>query len=218
MDLTKLSAEEKAKLRAQLDAEEKANREKIRTERETLKQLTDEFVEAFFPKLVEIASRLTLAKAELFENANTVLNIKREVFGMSEEAFNAQQSHSLSNKDFSKTIILGHNIVDGWDPDYTTAGLSKTKAWVDKQLTGQNQFLVNSLKNMLKPNKDGVLKASRVIELHNSAVEHGDRELIEAIEEIKAGYRPKKTTTFVKAKMKGDNGQDIWLNLSMSQA
>ena len=46
MDLSTLSVEERAALKAQLDAEEKAERNRIERERETYKQLVDATVKA----------------------------------------------------------------------------------------------------------------------------------------------------------------------------
>jgi hypothetical protein len=218
MNIKDLSAEQKAELKAQLEQEEKEAKEQTKQEKEAYKGLQNEFVEGFFPKLMDIVQKLSDSKAELFANASPIFDLKKQVFGISGDEFAKQQSHSISNHDFSKTIILGHNTVDGWDMEVATAGIARVNDWLAKQASEQNQVLVGIIRDLLKPNKEGLLKAPRVLELHNQAEKFGDKELIEAVGMIKEAYRPKKTTTFIKAKTKDENGKDIWLNLSMSQA
>ena len=218
MDLSNLTQEQKDQLKKQLAAEEKAEKQKRDQDRETLKVLQDEFVTKFFPKLVEVAKTLTLAKAELFENAATILALKKSVYGLTDEAMEKQQSHSISTLDFEKTIILGSNTVDGWDMDLATAGIDGVNNWLTSKLNDDNKELVEMIRDLLKPNKDGVLKANRVLELSTRAAKIGDQTLIGEVDKIREAYRPEKTTTFIKAKMKSDIGKDIWLNLSMSNA
>jgi hypothetical protein len=218
MDINQLSAEELASIEAQLEEKKRTEHEVKVQERETLKQLQHEFVEKFFPKLTEIAGNLTLSKAEIFDSTSDILSLKKQVYGTSEEAFEKQQTHTLSNQKCDKTIIIGNNVVDGWDTDLVAAGVDGVNKWLTGKLTDSNQDLVDMIRDLLRPNKDGMLKANRVIELYNRAVKIGDSELIEHVQTLQEAYTPKKTSTFVKAKYKGENGQDIWLNLSMSNA
>jgi hypothetical protein len=74
------------------------------------------------------------------------------------------------------------------------------------------------IRDLLRPDRNGMLKASRVVELYSRAVKINDEELIKHVQTIQEAYVPKKTTTFIKAKYKDDDGRDIWLNLSMSSA
>ncbi len=218
MNLTDLTPEQRRALKEQLKAEEKAEKEKLKGDKEAYKALQNEFVAQFFPKLVKIAEDLTLSKAELFETARTILDFKRNVYGLSEEQLAQQQSHTISSSDFSKSIILGHNVVDGWDAEVANAGVSRVTEWLGKQTNDANRMLVGMIRDLLKPNKDGLLKAPRVLELMNQAEKIGDQELIDAVNLIREAYRPVKTTTYVKAKFKDEDGRDMFLNLSMSQA
>lgn len=217
MDFDKLTKEEKAALRAKFIAEERAEKERIKQDKDAYKAIQDEFVEKSFPKLVEISDRLTIAKTELFEAARTIIDLKKSVYNITDEELENQQSHSFSNADFSKTIMIGHNVVDGWDPDLAAAGLSKVNNWFTKQANNDNQQFLNMARNLLKPNRDGIMKAPRVLELRNEADKIGDPDLIEGVAMISEAYIPKKSTTFVKAKIKTDEGE-IFLNLSMSSA
>jgi hypothetical protein len=218
MDIRNLTPEEKAALKAQLAAEEKAEKAKAQQDKETYKQLQHEFVTMAFPKLEKLSTDLTEAKDALFDGAKAILDLKKQVFGISDDAWAKQQSHSISNSDFTKTIVLGHNIVDGWDEDVAGAGIARVNDWLAKQASPENEKLVSMIVDLLKPNKDGILKASRVLDLSNQANNIGDQELIDAVAMIGKAYRPKKTSTYVIAKYKGANGEEIKVNLSMSQA
>ena len=95
MDISNLSKEELAVLEAQLSAKKRTEREKEMQEREALKELTYEFVDAFFPKLIHITEILTLSKGEIFDGARDVLALKKSVYRMSDEAWEKQQAHPL---------------------------------------------------------------------------------------------------------------------------
>lgn len=218
VNLEDLTAEQKSELLKQLENEKRIKRQKQQENKDTLKTLQDEFVVRFWEKLTGIAERLTLAKTELFNNAETIIDLKKQVYNMSDEALEKQQSHSISTLNCDKTIIIGHNTVDGWDQDLATSGINKVNEWLTKQLKTSNKDLVEMIRDLLKPNKEGFLKANRVMELSNRANKIGDAELIEAVSEIQLAYQPRKTTTFVKAKYRNDEGRDVWLNLSMSNA
>jgi hypothetical protein len=218
MDINNLTTEELAALERRIAEKKAQERKREAQERETLKQLQHEFVERFFPKLTAVAENLTLSKAEIFDAADNVISLKKQVYKTSDEALERQQTHTLSTKNCDKTIIVGHNVVDGWDADLAAAGVDGVNRWLTGKLNDNNADLVEMIRDLLRPNKDGMLKASRVIELCNRAVKIGDEELIKHVQKIQEAYIPKKTTTFVKAKRKGENGQDIWLNLSMSNA
>jgi Protein of unknown function (DUF3164). len=218
MDIKNLTAEEKAALKAQLAAEEKAEKAKAQQDKETYKLMQHEFVETTFPALTEIETLLATTKIAMFEEAKTILDLKKQVFVISDDAWAKQQSHSISNSDFSKTIVLGHNIVDGWDNDLSGAGIARVNDWLAKQASPENEKLVSMIVDLLKPNKDGILKASRVLDLSNQANNIGDQELIDAVAMIREAYKPKKTSTYIIAKYKGANGEEIKVNLSMSQA
>ncbi|MDR1182192.1 MAG: DUF3164 family protein [Bacteroidales bacterium] len=216
MDISELSKEERTELLKQLEEEKKAEKKKREENKETLKELQHEFVEKYFPNLLRIEVEMSADKKTIFDGAAAIISLKKDVYGLTDEALSKQQSHTISNDDCSKTIIIGHNTVDGWDADLAASGIDKVNKWLEKQLKSNSKDLVDMIRDLLRPNKDGLLKANRVIELANRAGKIGDSELIEAVSEIQQAYQPKKTTTFVKAKYRNNAGQDVWLNLSMS--
>jgi hypothetical protein len=218
MNINDLSKEELAALEAQWAEKKRTEKEKELQDREALKQLTNNFVESFFPKLVGIAENLTLSKGEVFDGVRDILYLKKSVYKMTDEAWDNQQTHTLSSSDHEKSIIIGHNVRDGWDTDLAAAGVDGVNRWLSGKMNESNKDLVEMIRDLLRPNKDGLLKANRVIELYNRAVKIGDENLIACVQKIQEAYIPQKTTSFVKAKYKDENGQDVWLNLSMSNA
>ncbi|MDR1879061.1 MAG: DUF3164 family protein [Bacteroidales bacterium] len=218
MDLNELTPEQKAKLLEQLEQEQREKKKKQQEQKEMFKDMSDEFVNVYFDKLRGVEDTLKEVKQEVFSEVEVLLSLKKEAYGMSDDAMERQQSHSISSADCKKTIILGHNVIDGWDADMAASGIDRVNKWLMSKMNDGNKELVEMIKDLLKPNKDGLLKANRVIELSNRAAKIGDASLIEAVSEIQSAYQPRKTTTFVKAKYKDANGQEVWLNLSMSNA
>jgi len=216
IDTTKLSAQERAKLLAELQQQERIEQDKARAERETYDNLKDERVKEIIDMLITLSDDISLAKAFVFNSFEDILALKKQVFKITDEKMDIQQSHTFTSKDGTVSIILGHNVVDRWD-ETVDVGVSRVKEWLRKLAKDdESATLVGMITDLLKPNKDGVLKAARVLDLSKKAVEIGDPELIEAVALIRESYRPSKTSQFVKAKIKNLKNEDVWIPLSMS--
>jgi len=216
LNIQNLSAEEKARLRAELEAEEKAEKDRVKRERDTYEQIKNSQVLTTFKQLQGISSNLENAKIKVFEDFQAILKMKQELYGLTEEQMLSQGSHTFTSSDGSVSIQIGHNTIDRWD-ETVSVGIEKVNLWLKKfEVDESSAKLVGMIRDLMKPNKDGVLKANRILDLSNKAKEIGDKELIEGVELIRESYRPSRTSTFVKAKVKNELGQDQWLALSMS--
>lgn len=215
INLGALSEVQKDELYLQLENDKKARLEAVKRERDNYQQLKGSQVEATFEELQNISGLLSEAKRKIFGDFAALLQMKKDLFGMTDEEMAAQQGHSFTTADGTLTVIIGHNVIDSWD-ETVNVGQAKVNAWLEKQLDSTNATLISIIRDLLKPNKDGVLKASRVLDLSRKAYELGDKELIEAVDIIRDAYRPAKTTDFVKAKFKNEKGEQVWLPLSMS--
>ena len=212
IDLNKLSPEQKSALRDQLIAEQKAAEEKKKEARSKYETLKNELVTVNFVKLQEVSAILTALKKQIFDDFKTLLELKAEIYGDHE----SQQSHTFTCSDGSQSIILGSNVVDRWD-ETVDVGVSIVKEWMKSLAKDEDSAkLVSFLNEMMKPNKGGQLRANRILDLEKKADELGDEKLKEGVKIIRDGYRPMKTTTYIKAKMKGDNNEDVYIPLSMS--
>lgn len=216
MDINKLTAEEKAELKKQLAAEEKAEKENAKKQIEDYNTLKEQQVKETFEMLRDVSGALEIAKSTIFEQFGAVLKMKQELYCLTDADMEIQQSHTFTSLDGKISIIVGSNVIDRWSDD-VAIGIGKVTAWIDRLGTDEkSEFMVGIIKDLLKPNKDGMLKASRVLDLSKKAAEYGDQELIEAVDFIRDQYRPAKTSTFVKAKYTDPDGNIQWLPLSMS--
>lgn len=216
IDISKLSPEELKQLNEQLEADKKAKREKERLERQQYEEIKDTQVREAFEYLKGISAGLSEAKAKMFENFETVLALKKELYKIDDADFDAQASHTFTSKDGKLSVIVGNNVIDRWD-ETVDVGLQKVNKWLEGLARDeQSAKLVGMVRDLMKPNKDGVLRANRILDLAKRAAEIGDAELIEAVDLIRDAYRPAKTSTFIKAKYKDEMGRDQWLPLSMS--
>ncbi len=216
IEFTKLTTEQKKALREQLEAEEMAEKEAEKRKKQDYSDLKDEQVKATFKKLQSISTSLELEKVDIFNQFGSLLALKKDLYNLSDQQMELQQSHTFTTADGSQSIIIGSNVIDRWSDDLNV-GIDKINAWLDKQITDEkSEMLVSFYRDMLKPNKDGVLRANRVLEMGNKAREYGDKELIEAVSFIQQQYKPVKTSTYVKAKYLDANGVWQWLALSMS--
>lgn len=216
IDIAKLSSEQKQQLMAQLEAEERQKRERQKREREIYEQLKDSQVRATFKELQQISSHLERAKQKVFEDFEAILKMKKELFELTDDRMLSQESHTFTTADGEISIIIGHNVIDSWD-ETVSIGIERVNSWLKKLAKDEESaVLVGLIRDLLKPNKDGVLKANRILDLSKKASELGDQELIDAVELIRDAYRPTRTSTYVKARYMDANGQKQWLALSMS--
>lgn len=216
IDIAKLSSEQKQQLMAQLEAEERQKRERQKREREIYEQLKDSQVRATFKELQQISSHLERAKQKVFEDFDAILKMKKELFELTDDRMLSQESHTFTTSDGEVSIIIGHNVIDSWD-ETVSIGIERVNSWLKKLAKDEESaVLVGLIRDLLKPNKDGVLKANRILDLSKKASELGDQELIDAVELIRDAYRPTRTSTYVKARYMDANGQKQWLALSMS--
>lgn len=210
-----LTETQREELYRQLEADKKEKQLAIKRERENYQQLKSKQVMDSFAELEKISNLLAEAKKKVFGDFAALLEMKKELYALTDGQMDLQQSHTFTTESGDFTIQLGHNVVDNWD-ETVSVGQAKVNEWLEKQMDSSNVALISIIRDLLKPDKNGVLKASRVLDLSRKAYELGDTELMAAVDIIRDAYRPAKTTDFVKAKFKNEKGEQVWLPLSMS--
>lgn len=125
MNLDNLTKEQKAELRRQLEAEDKAERARVQQERENYKAIVDSWVEETMKKLQNVSSILMDTKSDIFSSSSTIIQMKNELFNVKSD----RKSDTLSTSDGSKTIRIGNRINEGWD-DTVNVGVDKVKAYL----------------------------------------------------------------------------------------
>jgi hypothetical protein len=216
IDLKTLTPEQKEELKQQMIAEEKAEKEAAKKLKADYESLKNSQVNETFSMLRDVSGALYAAKGTVFDQFKALLSMKQELYGLSDEAMGLQQSHTFTSEDGKVSIIIGSNVIDDWSDDLPV-GIGRVTAWIDKlAYDARTEQMVGIIKDLLKPNKDGILKANRILDLAKKADEIGDKELIDAVNFIRDQYKPRKTSTYVKAKYLDDNQVWQWLPLSMS--
>lgn len=211
-----MTAEQKEKLLLQLEKEKRAEEQRIKRERDGYERTRDATTRKVFKKLKRLSEVLLAGKNEAFTAYDEVLELKKQIYGLSDERWLTQQSHTFTTTDGQISVVIGHNVIDRWD-ETVSAGIEKVNKFLGTLAKDDDSaVLVEMIRDLLKPNKDGQLKAARVLDLAKRADEIGNGELKEGVRIIRDAYRPARTSTFLKAKYKDELGKDVYLPLSMS--
>jgi len=213
INYSELTADQKQILREQIQQEERAEKEKERKIQEDYQSLKEEQINVSFRFLQNLSISLEETKVDIFNQFGAIIAMKKELYKLTDEQMELQQSHTFTNKANDKSLIIGSNVIDGWTDD-ANVGIQGINDWIDNRITNPDDRSI--IRTLLKPDKNGALKASRVIELSNEANRIGDQELIKHVNFVQSQYRPQKTSTYVKAKYKDANGVWQWLALTMS--
>lgn len=211
INLENLTEEQKKELKKKL-AEEEVKKEKERKQKvEEYKNLVDECVMKGIQKARYISEMISIGKKEIQDTFKTLIDLKEELYGIRDN----QQSHSFSTRNGDYSITVGYRVVDNFD-DTVHTGIAKAKSYINRILKDENKELQKVLDLLLKKDKNGNLKASRVIELERIALDINDDELTEGVRIIKEAWKPQKTKTFIEASYKDANGNRINIPLSVT--
>lgn len=216
IDLKKLTPEQVDQLMKDLkkELEEKAAAKK--RDRETYEQLKSEAVTGTFEVLKKLSEEIARVKEIVFKDFDDILKLKRQVFDLSDEQMARQESHTFTTTDGKMSITLGSNTIDRWD-ETVDVGIGMVKDYLATLAKDPDSAkLVGFITDLLKPNKDGMLKAGRVLDLAKKAAELGDAKLIEAVGMIRDAYRPRKTSTYIKVSYRDADNNEVYLPLSIS--
>lgn len=214
MDMTEEELEEfkafkemKAKKAAELAAQEK---------REDYKILVDETIEASIKDLLDVSNKLSEVKKKVYDNFTAVIDLKKEV--ILNRNYDTIRSHTFTNTEGTKRIRLGVLMLDGY-ADTVEDGIQKVTDYITSLAKDDNsQVLVEAVLKLLAKNQEGVLKASRVIQLRKLAEQTGDEEFIEGVRIIEDAYRPTPSKTFIRADVKDEHGAWKPISLGMTEA
>lgn len=183
LDITKLSASEKADLMKQIEAENQANKQKKLDDRKAYKELTYEFVNRNIEALLNHNDITGIIIENLFKDYRPVKELKQEVYG-----HDAQDSHTSTLKDGSASITIGHNVSINFDGT-ESSGVQKIKNFIASLSDGtteeKTKKLVKMVDTFLKLNpKTGMLNPSKIIELSKLRDEFNDEEFDDGLDII----------------------------------
>lgn len=212
MDITKMTASQRAELKAQLEAEERAEKQKREQDIAAYKSSVDEFCRSKFDRLQALSEEMRRIKEEIFSDAEAIINFKDELFDTKSD----RHTNQFTTSDSRITVALGYRTNDGWD-DTVNAGIEKVKAFFKAKAKDEDMAaLTDMVMSLLTKDRKGNLKASRVLQLSEIARKSGYTELIEATEIIRGSYRPVDSCQFISVSYKDERGVKQTLPLSIS--
>lgn len=212
MDITKLTAEQRAELKAQLEAEERAEKQKRQDDIDAYKQSVDDFVRGTFERMKRVSDLMRSEKDSVFTAAETLISLKDELYNTKTD----RHSNSFTSADGMVSITLGKRTNDGWD-DTVNVGVQKVTDFFKSMARDEEMAaLAEMVMSLLSRDKKGNLKASRVLQLREVARKSGYQELIDAADIIQAAYSPVETVEFISVQYKDENGVKRALPLSLA--
>ncbi len=154
MDISKMTPQQRAELKAQLEAEERAEKQKREDDVNSYKELTAEFCHKTLDKMVALSSLMRQRKDEVFSDVESLIELK-------EKLFNAKvDRHSNSFTSDGITVSLGRRTNDGWD-DTVEVGISKVKEFLSTLAKDDDSSkLFTAVMQLLSKDRKGNLKAS----------------------------------------------------------
>ena len=212
MDITKLTAEQRAELKAQLEAEERAEKQKRQDDIDAYKQSVDDFVRGTFERMKRVSELMRSETDSVFTAAETLISLKDELYNTKTD----RHSNSFTSADGMVSITLGKRTNDGWD-DTVNVGVQKVTDFFKSMARDEEMAaLAEMVMSLLSRDKKGNLKASRVLQLREVARKSGYQELIDAADIIQAAYSPVETVEFISVQYKDENGIKRALPLSLA--
>lgn len=212
MDISKMTSAERAELMAQLEAEERAEKQKRENDIAAYRNSVDEFCRGKFARLQALSDEMRRLKEEIFNDAETLITLKEELFKTKCD----RRSDTFTTSDGRITISLGNRTNDGWD-NTVEVGIAKVKEYLQslaKDEDGAKMFEV--VMKLLAKDRKGNLRAGAMIQLEQHARRFGDPLFIEGVEIIRQSYRPVDSCQFVSASWKDDHGIRHTLPLSLA--
>lgn len=212
MDISQMTAAERAALREQLEAQERADSQKRQESIDAYKQMVDEFCVEVFGRMKKVSDQLRTEKERVFGDAELLIKQKEQLFKVKQD----RHSNQFTTSDGKYTVALGYRTNDGWD-DTVDVGIAKVKEYLKSlTTTDEGAKAVDIIMKLLAKDKKGNLKASAMIQLEQHASKYGDPLFIEGVQIIRDAYRPVDSCQFISVSYKDDNGVKHTLPLSLS--
>ena len=211
METVEMTAEERQEYEAFKEAKQKKEAEaKRKADREAYTALVDETIEAVMPRLQNISDEIARRKAEAAEAFRGALEMKAELFGVKDD----QRSHTFTNSEGTKRIVVGHYILDDYR-DTVDEGIAMVKGYIESLAKDdESRTLVKTILRLLSRDSSGALKAQRVLQLRRLAEETKDERFIEGVRIIEESYQPSPSKDYIRAAVRSKSG--VWESVPLS--
>ena len=210
MDITKLTPEERAALKAQLEAEERAEKQKRDDDIKAYKVLVAEFVHKTKDSMMHLSGLMRQRKDEVFDTVAVLVEMKEKLYNTKVDR------HSNTFSDDGITVTLGRRTNDGWD-DTVEIGIAKVKEFLSSLAKDESASkLYTAVMQLLSKDRKGNLKASAMLQLERYAAQWNDPLFSEGVEIIRNAYQPLETCDFISVSYKDEEGKTHAIPLSLA--
>ena len=207
-----MTAAERAALREQLEAQERADSQKRQESIDAYKKMVDEFCQDVFGRMKKVSDLMRAEKERVFAGADLLIEQKEALFKVKQD----RHSNQFTTSDGKYTVALGYRTNDGWD-DTVNEGIAKVKEYLATlAATEEGAQAVSIILKLLTKDKKGNLKASSMIQLEQEAAKNGNPLFIEGVQIIRDAYRPVDSCQFISVSYKDDKGVKHTLPLSLA--
>jgi hypothetical protein len=210
IELVEMTPDQKAEFEAFKAAKiQKEEEQRKLEERKKYKSMIDEYIDELFPGLQDLSKKMAGTKQKVIETLSTAMDLKSDLFNVKSD----QKSHTFTNSEGSKRIMIGNYQTDGYRDTVNEGIAIVTEVVGSLAKDDQSKALVNGIMRLLAKDKKGTLKASRVLELEQMAVELNNERLIEGVKIIKESYLPTVSKVYVKCEYKDET--NAWCSLPL---
>lgn len=183
--LKTLSKEEKELLMAEAKEELKKEEQLKKAERKKYKEIASEEVEALFVKMKTACTQMRDLKIEIYNSIQALIASKKEVFDVNGD----QKTHTLSTLDGSKRIVVGYRDLIEWDGT-EGAGVEKVMTYLSSLGKDEkSNILFKMVTTLLRPDRNGNLNPTKIIELAKMADEINEPEFTDGVNIIRQAQR-----------------------------
>ena len=218
-----VSVEMTEELRRQFEAFQAAEarkraEEKARQMREVYTEMVDKEIAELMPELVKVSGDIAAAKKKAYDNFKAIIELKEEIFRLRKNEDLDVKSHTFTTTKGDMRITLGAYTIDNY-LDTAEEGIAIVKDYISSLAKdAESQALVDMVLKLLAKDAKGTLKASRIIQLRRLADKSGNERFIEGVKIIEEAYAPVPSKTYVKAEVKGENGEWKAIPLGMTES
>lgn len=210
MDISKMTSQQRAELKAQLEAQEAAEKQKRLDDMNAYKELVAGFCHRTKDNLLALSRTMRQHKDDVFRDVESVIELKESLFNTKLDR------HSNSFTADGITVSLGRRTNDGWD-DTVEVGIAKVKDFLCGLAKDENSGkLYKAVMQLLSKDKKGNLKASALLQLEKYAAEWNDPVFSEGVEIIRNAYTPVETCDFISVSYKDEDGKVHAIPLSLA--
>lgn len=210
MDISKMTSQQRAELKAQLEAQEAAEKQKRLDDMNAYKDLVAGFCHRTKDRLLALSGQMRQHKDDVFRDVEAVIELKEALFNTKLDR------HSNSFTADGITVSLGRRTNDGWD-DTVDVGIAKVKDFLCGLAKDEDSGkLYTAVMQLLSKDKKGNLKASALLQLEKYAAEWNDPVFTEGVEIIRNAYTPVETCDFISVSYKDEDGKVHAIPLSLA--